>query len=119
MADSLAKLTKDLRAFARARDWEQYHTPKNLAMALSVEASELVEIFQWLTPAQAGKLSAEKREHLAQEISDVLMYLLRLADFYRVDPLKAARAKMKLNAAKYPVGGPKLIERGRKRAGRA
>jgi NTP pyrophosphatase (non-canonical NTP hydrolase) len=102
MADPLLGLKKDLRAFARARDWEKYHTPKNLAMAMSVEAAELVEIFQWLTPQQCRKLSKEKRAHLGEEISDVLMYLTRLADFFGIDMIAAARDKMKKNAVKYP-----------------
>jgi dCTP diphosphatase len=102
MADRHADLKKALRAFARARDWEKYHTPKNLAMALSVEASELAEIFQWLTPAQASKLPPAKRTHLEEEAADVFLYLLRLGDFYGIDLAKASFAKMKKNAVKYP-----------------
>jgi NTP pyrophosphatase (non-canonical NTP hydrolase) len=102
MADRHADLKRALRAFARARGWERYHQPKNLAMAMSVEAAELVEIFQWLTPAQARALPPEKRRHLEEEIADVFLYLLRLADFYGVDVAEAACAKMRKNAVKYP-----------------
>ena len=92
-----------IRAFAQARDWEQFHTPKNLVMALSVETAELLEHFQWLTPAQSVDLDAETREEVAQEIADVLIYLTRLADVLGVDPLQAAFDKIELNALKYPV----------------
>jgi NTP pyrophosphatase (non-canonical NTP hydrolase) len=101
--DSLAELTHKLRAFARERDWEQFHTPKNLAMALIVEAAELVEHFQWLTAEQSVTLDAAKREEVRQEIGDVLIYLTRIADQLGIDPVKAAHDKMLINAAKYPV----------------
>jgi len=96
-------LTNELRRFAAERDWEQFHTPKNLAMALSVEAGEIVEIFQWLTPEQSAGLNDEQLEHLRQEIGDVLLYLLRLADRCGIDPLEAARRKLVLNERKYPA----------------
>ena len=92
-----------IRAFAHARDWEQFHTPKNLIMALSVETAELMEHFQWLTPAQSISLDAKTKEAVAQEIGDVLIYLTRLADVLGIDPLQAASAKMDINAVKYPV----------------
>ena len=92
-----------IRAFAQARDWEQFHTPKNLVMALSIETAELMEHFQWLTPAQSTSLDAKTREEVAQEIADVLIYLTRLADVLGVDPLHAAFNKIELNALKYPV----------------
>jgi len=101
--DSLEALRREVRAFAEARDWQQFHTPKNLAMALSVEAAELLEPFQWLTPEQSGMLDAERREQVQQEMADVLIYLVRLADVLGIDLAAAAAEKMRLNAAKYPV----------------
>jgi len=98
-----ARLQAVIRKFARERDWEQFHLPKNLAMALSVEASEVVELFQWLTPAQCERLSPKQRAALADELADVYVYLLKLADRFDVDLELAAFAKMKKNAAKYPV----------------
>ena len=90
-------------AFAQTRDWEQFHTPKNLVMALSVETAELMEHFQWLTAAQSSSLSAKNKEEVAQEIGDVLIYLTRLADVLGIDPLQAAFDKIEINAVKYPV----------------
>ena len=90
-------------AFAQARDWEQFHTPKNLVMALSVETAELMEHFQWLTAAQSASLSAKNKEEVAQEIGDVLIYLTRLADVLGIDPLQAAFDKIEINTVKYPV----------------
>jgi len=107
MKDRLQSLSAAVDAFARERDWDQFHTPKNLAMALSVEASELAEIFQWLTPAQSRRLKGRAREHFEEELADVFLYLLRLAGRYDVDLVEAARAKMKKNAVKYPVGKSK------------
>lgn len=92
-----------IREFADARAWAPYHTPKNLAMALIVEAAELVEQFQWLTPGESSALSAEKHEAVRQEIADVLIYLTRLADMLDIDLLAAAEAKIEINARKYPV----------------
>lgn len=100
---TLASLRKDLRRFAAARDWQQFHTPKNLAMALSVEAAELLECFQWLTPEQSARLAARDRRAIEEEVADVLLYLLRLTDVLGIDPLRAAQRKMKVNARKYPV----------------
>ncbi|MBT9613578.1 MAG: nucleotide pyrophosphohydrolase [Burkholderiales bacterium] len=97
------ELRAAIRAFAQARDWEQFHTPKNLIMALSVETAELMEHFQWLTPAQSTRLDAKTKEAVAQEIGDVLIYLTRLADVLGIDPLQAAFDKMEINALKYPV----------------
>lgn len=105
--DRLLQLSAAVDAFARARDWDQFHTPKNLAMALSVEASELAEIFQWLTPAQSRRLKGRAREHLEEELADVFLYLLRLAGRYDVDLVAAGFSKMKKNALKYPVGKSK------------
>jgi len=92
-----------VRGFAEARDWEQFHSPKNLAMALSVEAAELVEIFQWLTEEQSSQLSQEEREQVADEIADVQVYLVRLADRLRIDIPAAVSQKMRKNEQKYPV----------------
>ena len=101
--DSLARLTAQLAKFADARDWDQFHNPKNLAMALAGEAGELVEHFQWLTFEQAANLPATTREEVALECADVLLFLLRLADKLDIDLAKAAEKKLKLNAKKYPV----------------
>lgn len=92
-----------LRLFAAERDWEQFHTPKNLAIALSVEASELLERFQWLTAEQSTALDDEALARVREEMADVLLYLVRLADRLGVDLLTAARDKLVLNAQKYPV----------------
>ncbi len=101
--DDLDTLRRRIRAFAQARAWDRYHTPKNLAMALSVEASELLEPFQWLTPQESQDLDPERREAVRQEIADVLIYLTRLADVLGIDLLEAAADKLALNARKYPV----------------
>lgn len=99
----LTDLARRVRAFARERDWDAYHTPKNLAAALAVEAAELLEPFQWLTPEQSRALSPEQRQAVKEEIADVLIYLTRLADVLGVDLLAAAAEKMAKNAVKYPV----------------
>jgi len=100
---TLAKLRADLRRFAAARDWQQFHTPKNLAMALAVEAAELLEHFQWLTAEQSARLGVRRRHAVAEEIADVLLYLTRLADVLGIDLLAAAQRKLRANARKYPV----------------
>ena len=92
-----------LRKFAAERDWDQFHSPKNLAIALSVEASELLEHFQWLTEAQSASLAPEKREEVRDEMADVLLYLVRLADKLEVDLVDAAEKKIAKNAQKYPA----------------
>jgi len=102
-ADSLMTLRDALRQFSAERDWDQFHTPKNLAIALSVEASELLEHFQWLTAEQSQMLDAEKLGRVREEMADVLLYLVRLADRLDVDLLAAALDKMVLNAEKYPA----------------
>lgn len=99
----LTALRDTLRIFCAARDWHRYHTPKNLVMALSVEAAELVEHFQWATPEESLALAPEKRAEVADEIADVLIYLTELADVLGIDPIAAARAKIVKNAAKYPA----------------
>lgn len=99
----LNSLIKRLRQFADERDWNQFHSPKNLAMALIVEAGELVEHFQWLTESESCALPAEKLQEVEYEIADVFIYLLRLSDQLNVDIVDAAVRKIELNARKYPV----------------
>jgi dCTP diphosphatase len=101
--DSLLHLRDLTRAFARERDWEQFHTPKNLAMALTVEAAELAEHFQWLQTGRDHELDERKREGIRHELADVLLYLVQLADKTGVDLHAAALEKIALNAAKYPA----------------
>lgn len=103
MSDQLRALQLRLAAFAAARDWEQFHSPKNLAMALSVEAAELVEEFQWLTEQQSRELDEERRERVRLELADVFIYLLRLADRLDVDLMRAADDKIAHNERKYPA----------------
>ena len=91
-----------LREFAEERDWDQFHSPKNLAMALSVEVGEIVECFQWLTEAESRRLDDEALSRVSMEIGDVLIYLVRLADKLEVDPVKAAKEKLEINREKYP-----------------
>ena len=98
----LEELKGQVRAFVEERDWSRFHSPKNLAMALSVEASELVELFQWLTEEESGALDAERRQRVAEELADVLWFLVRLADRLDIDLLEAAGRKLAANAAKYP-----------------
>ncbi len=100
---TIASLRTRQRRFAEARDWPQFHTPKNLAMALSVEAAELLECFQWLTPEQSTQLSRRDLHAVEEEIADVLLYLLRLSDVLDIDLLQAAQRKMAVNARKYPI----------------
>lgn len=97
-------LRDKLRQFAAERDWDQFHSPKNLAVALSVEASELLEHFQWLTDEQSTRMPPEKRDLVRDEMADVLLYLIRLADKLGVDLLDAAAQKIDKNAIKYPAG---------------
>lgn len=99
MNDLLARI-KEFRA---ERDWDQFHSPKNLAMALMVEAGELLEHFQWLTEAQSRELPSERKEKVKDEIGDVLIYLLNLADKLEIDPVQAARDKIEKNRRKYPA----------------
>jgi dCTP diphosphatase len=102
-AEALRALQQRLAAFAAAREWQPFHSPKNLAMALSVEAAELVEEFQWLTEEQSRSLDAPRRERVRLELADVFIYLLRIADTLGVDLLRAADDKIALNEQKYPV----------------
>ena len=103
MNDSLNDIRARLAAFAQERDWDQFHTPKNLAMALSVEVAELVEHYQWLPTGADAELDDAKRTGIRHELADVLMYLVRLADKSGVDLHAAVLEKMVLNAKKYPV----------------
>ena len=103
MNADLSMLMRRIKRFARSRDWEQFHTPKNLAMAMSVEASEVVEIFQWLTETQSRRLPQRKVDDLADELADTYIYLLKLADQFGIDLIEAAMLKLTKNAAKYPV----------------
>lgn len=103
MDNDLQALTQSLRDFAQARDWAQFHSPKNLASALSVEAAELLEHFQWLTEEQSRNLSAPKTAAVAAEAADVLLYLLQLCDKLGIDLMAAARSKLIVNGEKYPV----------------
>ena len=96
-------LRDTLRKFVAERDWDQFHSPKNLSMALSVEASELMEHFQWLTEEQSRSLAPEKLAQVRDEMADVLVYLVRLADKLDVDLLEAAKQKIEKNALKYPA----------------
>ncbi|MBZ0092521.1 MAG: nucleotide pyrophosphohydrolase [Burkholderiales bacterium] len=100
---TLTTLRDELRKFAQERDWQPFHTPKNLAMALIVEAAELVEHFQWLSPEQSASLDEKTQEEVAQELADIQIYLARLADVLGVDLMEAAYRKLAINAAKYPV----------------
>ena len=96
-------LRDKLRAFARERDWDQFHSPKNLSMALMVEVAELMEHFQWLNEQQSANLSPDIKDAVAEELADILLYLVRLADKLEVDLPEAALHKMEKNAAKYPA----------------
>ena len=99
----LESLRDQLRTFASDRDWDQFHSPKNLAAALAVEASELLEHFQWLTEAQSRQLPPETLDEVSNEVADVLLYLIRISDKLGIDLIAAAKAKIVLNAEKYPV----------------
>ncbi|WP_305821767.1 nucleotide pyrophosphohydrolase [Massilia brevitalea] len=99
----LARLRELVRVFVDERDWDQFHTPKNLSSALSVEAAELLEHFQWLQTGQAEELGPDKLVQVRHEMADVLVYLVRLADKLDVDLMAAVQEKMVLNRAKYPA----------------
>lgn len=103
MPDSLQELRARINAFVQERDWEQFHSPKNLAMAMIVEAAEVVEHFQWSSEAESKDLMPEKREQVAHELADTFVYLLRIAEVSGIDLIAAANAKIDLNAKKYPV----------------
>lgn len=103
MTDSLYDLSRQLAEFARVRDWEQFHSPKNLSMALIAETAELVEHFQWLTEEQSGNLPMEKFEEVRMEMADIQIYLLRMAERLGVDLVAAAQEKMAINEQRFPV----------------
>jgi dCTP diphosphatase len=103
MADSLAALEAEIDAFVLERDWAQFHTPKNLAMSVAIEAAEIMEHFQWCSGEESCTFEREKRDEVATEIADVLIYLLRLARVLDIDPLAAATVKLAQNRSKYPV----------------
>jgi dCTP diphosphatase len=103
LSAELVALRDALRQFAAERDWDQFHSPKNLAAALSVEAAELLEQFQWLSEERSRALGPDELEPVRQELADVLLYLIRLADKLDVDLVAVAKAKLALNALKYPV----------------
>jgi dCTP diphosphatase len=101
--NSIDEIKIAMRSFAEARDWDQFHSPKNLSMALAGEAGELLECFQWLTEEQSKKLSEKQLLAVADEIADIQLYLIRLADKLDLDILSECRRKIEANAAKYPI----------------
>lgn len=96
-------LQEKARDFAKARDWDQFHSPKNLVMALGGEVAELLDLFQWLTEAESYDLTPEQKQATAYEIADVQIYLLRLADKLKIDIPRSVEEKMVLNESRYPV----------------
>jgi len=100
--NTLLMLRNQLRIFAKVRDWDKFHSPKNLSMALMVEVAELIEHFQWLTEEQSGNLDANQKSAVSEELADILLYLVRLSDKLGVDLSEAATQKIKKNALKYP-----------------
>ena len=103
MTNEVKKLSDDLKEFAISRDWEQFHTPKNLSMALIAEAAELVEHFQWLTPEQSLDVKNEKLKDISHEMADIFIYLLRMAERMDIDLVSATREKMAINEKRFPV----------------
>jgi NTP pyrophosphatase (non-canonical NTP hydrolase) len=96
-------LIRELKNFVQERDWEKFHSPKNLAMALNIESGELLEIFLWLTEKESYSLPEKKIESLKDEIGDVLIYLLLLADKFNIDPIECVKNKIRKNEIKYPI----------------
>ncbi len=111
MSTDLQEIKLRLREFARERDWDQFHSPKNFSMALIVECAELVEHFQWLTDEQSKNLPADTLEEVSLEMADIMIYLIRLADKLDVDLLDVVDKKIGLNAVKYPIEKSKGIAR--------
>jgi dCTP diphosphatase len=101
--DSLDDLNRRLKAFAQERDWEQFHNPKNLVMALAGECGELLEHFQWLSEAQSAALSGEKKEAVALEMADILIYLIRCSERLDIELVDAAYRKIAINESRYPA----------------
>ena len=102
-ADSLERLRQRIAQFAAERDWDQFHSPKNLSMALIAEAAELVEHFQWLTQSQSRDLPPEKHRQVAHELADIFIYLIRMADKLGIDLVQAAYAKIEINEQRSPA----------------
>jgi NTP pyrophosphatase (non-canonical NTP hydrolase) len=100
---NISKIQSQLEDFASERDWGQFHTPKNLSMALSVEASELVEIFQWLNPEESNSPNQKQIQEINSEVADIAMYLLRFCSVLGIDIEEAIEKKLEKNALKYPV----------------
>lgn len=103
---TMEKLQKEIAAFIQQRNWKQYHTPKNLAMALSVETAELLEIFQWMTPEESSNADSPTLAHIEEEIGDVMIYLTTLAACFELNVLECARKKLVKNNRKYPPTEP-------------
>lgn len=103
MSQDLRELQIALRRFAEERQWQQFHTPKNLAASISIEAAELLEHFQWLTDEQSAQIPQERLQLVGHEIADVLIYLLQISDKLGIAPIQAAMQKLEINAAKYPA----------------
>ncbi|WP_318013663.1 nucleotide pyrophosphohydrolase [Marinomonas sargassi] len=101
--DSLVVLKEAMQSFAKERDWDQFHSPKNLSMALAGEAAELLDCFRWLTEAESSKLDANQFQAVEEELADVLLFTVRLADKLNIDLLSAAQAKIAKNGMNYPV----------------
>ena len=99
----LDELIRKIRNFVEERDWDQFHSPKNLAMALAVEASELVEIFQWMTEEESQQLDSKRKQYAEEEIADVMTYLIRISDRLDIDLLAAVERKLAINQKKYPA----------------
>ncbi len=109
MSKELESLKLKLREFAKERDWDQFHSPKNFSMALIVECAELVEHFQWLTDEQSKNLPDDTLDEVLLEMADIQIYLIRLADKLDINLIEAAKRKMKINAIKYPINKSKGI----------
>ncbi|BAO43314.1 nucleotide pyrophosphohydrolase [Thiolapillus brandeum] len=103
MSDSIQELNERLLRFARERDWEQFHSPKNLCMALAGETGELLEHFQWLTEQESMELDEDKKEAVALEMADIFIYLVRLGERLDINLLDAAWQKIAINEKRYPV----------------
>lgn len=107
MSKSIDELKSEVKEFIRERDWEQFHSPKNLAVGLSVEASELLEIFTWLTDDESKNINSDKLSMVKDEIGDIFIYLLDFCSTVGIDPIECANQKLQKNAKKYPVAKAK------------
>tara|TARA_E500000081_G_C6062308_1_gene318942 strand:+ start:527 stop:883 length:357 start_codon:yes stop_codon:yes gene_type:complete len=101
--DSLQSLILELRAFSKERDWDQFHSPKNLSMALATETGELMEHFQWITETESQNIDDSKKVEVSFEMADILLYLVRMADMLEIDLIEASHQKMAVNHKKYPI----------------